>query len=630
VNHQVTIRKNLILAGLWLAIMAIPSLQAQEAGKVPTRDEVEQQNTWDLTNIYESDEAWEAGFQKSEGMLQEFGSYEGQLGNSAQNLLDGLQLQDEAGTLMGLLYTYAGKKNHQDIGNTVYQAMFQRIQGLNTKLSQASSFIEPEILAIPEKKLNKFIQKEKGLNLYDHYLDDLTRVRAHILEPDQEQLLALAGDVTGGASNAFGMLTNADFKWGTIKDEDGQEVQMSRGRYGLYMNSPDRRVRHDAYKALYVPFEAHVNALTSLFVTQMKRDIFYAQARQYENSLEAALNGPNIPVSVYHNLIGTVNDNLAPLQRWAGIKKRVLGVEELHPYDTYAPLFSEVDKQYSFDEAKLMILEALKPMGEKVSGIVQLAFDERWIDIYENIGKRTGAYSWAAYGAHPHILMNYNGTLDNVFTLAHELGHVVHSYLSMENQPYIDYSYPPMLAEVASTTFEGLLRDYLLDRADSDEEALALLQEYVESIGSTFYRQTRFAEFELKVHEMVEQDEPLTHEVLNQVFGDMYRKYWGPEMVVDGEEDLSWSRIPHFYRTYYVYTYATSFAASQMVSKRIKEEGQPAVDDLLKYLSSGGSEYPIATLKIAGVDMSTPAPVQATTAKMDELLDQMEAILAGK
>jgi oligoendopeptidase F len=630
VNHQVTIRKNLILAGLWLAIMAIPSLQAQETGKVPTRDEVEEQNTWDLTNIYESDEAWEAGFQKAEGMLQEFGSYEGQLGNSAQNLYTCLQLQDEAGMLMGLLYTYAGKKRDQDLGNTAYQAMFQRVQGLDTKLSQASSFIEPEILSIPEKKLNKFIQKEQGLSLYDHYLDDLTRVRAHILPPDQEQLLALAGDVTGGPSNTFGMLTNADFKWGTIKNEDGQEVQMSRGRYGLYMYSPDRRVRHDAYKEMYVPYENHLNTITTLITTQIKRDIFYSRARKYENSLESALNGPNIPVSVYHNLVSTINDNLNPLQRWAGIKKRVLGVEELHPFDTYAPLFPDEKQQYTYEEAQTIILEALKPMGEKVLGIVQRVFKERWIDVYENVGKRTGAYNWGAYGAHPHILMNFNGTLDNVFTLAHELGHTVHSYLSMENQPYIDYGYPAMLAEVASTTFEGLLREYLLDRAETDKESLSLLQEYVESIGSTFYRQTRFAEFELVVHEMVEKDESLTHEVLNQVFGDMYQKYWGSEMVVDDEERMSWARIPHFYYNYYVFTYATSFAASQMVSKRIKEEGQPAVDDFLKFLSSGGSEYPIATLKIAGVDMSTPAPIQATTAKMDELLDQMEAILAGK
>ena len=629
-HRRLTNQVTLLFVGLLLILPGTSVLQAQDSDRIPTRDEVEEQYTWDLTNLFASDEKWEEGFKQAETMIEKFAKYEGQLGKSSKNLLAGLKHQDEAGILMNMLYTYAGKKRDQDLGNTTYQAMAQRVQGLATKMTNASAYFEPEILAIPESKLNKFLQKDEGLRLYDHYLDDLTRVKAHVLPKDQEQLLALAGDVTRGPSNAFGMLTNADFTWGTITDENGEEVEMSRGRYILFMNSSDRRVRHDAYKELYVPYQDHLNTLAALLTTQIKRDIFYSRARKYGNSLESALDGPNIPVSVYHNLVGTINDNLEPLHRWAGIKKHVLDVDELHPYDTYAPLFPDVERQYTYEEAQTIILDALQPMGEKVLDIVQRAFAERWIDIYENVGKRTGAYSWGTYGAHPHILMNFNGTLDNVFTLAHELGHAVHSYLSMENQPYVYAGYPAVQAEVASTTFEGLLREYLLERAETDAESLSLLQEYVQDIGSTFYRQTRFAEFELAVHEMVENDEPLTHEVLNQVFGDMYQKYWGSDMVVDDEERMSWARIPHFYYNYYVYTYATSFAASQMVSKRIKEEGQPAVDDFLTFLSSGSSKYPIATLKLAGVDMSTPAPVQATTAKMDELLDQMESILARR
>jgi oligoendopeptidase F len=630
VNFSSIRRSAAVGAVVWTFAAPVTIVHAQEAGALPTRDQIEVQYTWDLTALFESDQQWEEAFTKAEGLLDAFSKYEGQLGKSGANLLACLKLSDEAGMLMDRLYSYADKKSDQNLGNTAYQAMTQRIQGLYTKISNATAFIEPEILSISDKKLNKFLQKDKDLQLYDYYLEDLRRVKAHILPKEQEELLALAGDVTRGSYDAFSMLTNTDFKWGTFRDEDGQEVEMSRSRYYQYMYSPDRRVRHDVYKALYVPFEGHLNTMTSMLTTQVKRDIFYAKARKYESSLEMALDGPNIPVVVYHNLINTLNDNLEPLHRWAAIKERVLGVDELHPYDTYAPLFPDVEKTYTYEEAQALIKEALKPMGTKVGEIVERAFNERWIDIYENVGKRGGAYSSGIYGVHPYILMNFNGTLNDVFTLAHELGHTVHSYLSNETQPYVYSDYPAFNAEVASTANEALLREYLLARAGTDEEKLALLQEYAQSIGSTFYRQGRFAEFELAVHEKLEQDVPLTYEELNSIFGEMYQKYWGAEMVVDEEENLSWSRIPHFYYTYYVYTYATSFAASQMVAKRIMEEGQPAVDDFLKFLSSGGSAPPIQVLKIAGVDMSTAAPIEATTAKMAELLDQMEEILARK
>ncbi|UCH10494.1 MAG: oligoendopeptidase F [Fidelibacterota bacterium] len=629
-NFSVIRRITAVSAVVWMFATLVTVVHAQEAGALPTRDQIDVQYTWDLTALFESDQQWEEAFTKAEGLLDAFRKYEGQLGKSGANLLACLKLSDETGMLMDRLYSYASKKNDQDLGNTAYQAMTQRIQGLYTRMSNATAFIEPEILSISDKKLNKFLQKDQDLQLYDYYLEDLRRVKAHILPREQEELLALAGDVTGGPYDAFSMLTNTDFKWGTFRDEDGRETEMSRGRYYQYMYSPDRRVRRDVYKALYVPYEGYLNTLTSMLTTQIKRDIFYARARKYETSLELALDGPNIPVAVYHNLVNTVNGNLEPLHRWAAVKERVLGVDELHPYDTYAPLFPDVEQTYTYAEAQALIKEALMPMGAKVGEIIERAFSERWIDIYENVGKRGGAYSSGIYGVHPYILMNFNGTLSDVFTLAHELGHTVHSYLSNETQPYVYADYPNFNAEVASTANEALLRDYLLSRAATDDEKLALLQEYAQSIGSTFYRQTRFAEFELAVHEKVEQDVPLTYEELNSIFGEMYQKYWGPDMVVDEEENLSWSRIPHFYYTYYVYSYATSFAASQMVAQRIMEEGQPAVDDFIKFLSSGGSAPPIEVLKIAGVDMSTAAPIEATTAKMAELIDQMEEILARK
>ncbi|UCH62685.1 MAG: oligoendopeptidase F [Fidelibacterota bacterium] len=605
-------------------------LTAQQTGAVPTRDQVEEQYTWNVTDLFESDEAWEDAFKEADGLIGGFDQYEGQLGKSGKTLLAALKHGEKTYMLFERLYSYAARKRDEDLGNTTYQAMAQRMQGLYTKLANATAFMDPEIIAVADKKLQRFIRREKDLQLYDFYLDNLRRSRAHILPKEQEELLALAGEVTSGPNNAFGMLTNADFKWGTIKDEKGNDVEMSSGRYYYFMTSGDRRVRHDAYKELYVPYRGHVNTMTAMLTTQIKRDIFYTRARKYDSSLEAALDGPNIPVSVYHNLVNTINDNLVPLQRWASIKKRVLGIKELHPYDTYAPLFPEVEKKYTYEEAQAMIKEALMPLGDKVQTILDKAFAERWIDVYENKGKRSGAYSAGIYGVHPYILINFNGTLNSVMTLAHELGHTIHSYLSNETQPYIYADYATFNAEVASTTNEALLMDYLLARAESDAEKLSLLQQYVQDIGSTFYRQTRFAEFELAAHQLVENDEPLTHEVISKLFGEMYQKYWGPEMVVDNDEALSWSRIPHFYYTYYVYTYATSFAASQMVARRIREEGQPAVDDFLKFLSSGGSDYPINLLKIAGVDMSTPAPIEATAAKMDELLDQIEAILARK
>ncbi len=601
---------------------------AQQGGAVPAREEIEKQYTWDLSALFESDEQWEEAFGLAEKEIEEYAAYEGKISASARFLLECLKLNDEIGIQMDELSSYASRKRDQDLGRSEYQAMSQRIQSLRTKRAGATAFIEPEILSISEDDLKKFLNKEKELGLYKHYLDDIRRVRAHILPKEQEELLSLTYDVTGGAYATFSMMTNADFEWGNIRDENDQEVQMSQGRYILYMTSPDRRVRRDAYMELYVPFENYLNTLTSLFSTRMKTDIFYTRARKYQSSLEAALDGPNVPVEVYHNLVNSVNDNLAPLHRWAAVKKHVLGLEELHPYDTYAPLFPEVEKKYTYEEAQEIVREALRPLGDRVQAILDRAFKERWIDVFENAGKRGGAYSSGVYSVHPYILLNFNGTLSSVSTLAHELGHTIHSYLSNETQPYIYAGYASFNAEVASTTMEALLYDYLLKHAATDADRLSLLQEYIQRFGSTFYRQTRFAEFELAVHRMVENDEPLTREVLTPLFGDIYQRYWGPDMVVDDVERISWARIPHFYYNYYVYTYATSFAASQLIARRIKYEGQAAVDDYLRFLSSGGSDYPVDLLKIAGVDMSSPAPFSATASRMNELLDQMEEIIS--
>lgn len=601
---------------------------AQQTGDVPARSEINEEDTWDVSDLYESDPKWEESFAKTEGMLEEYTKYKGNIHKSGRTLLECLELDVEVGTVMGRLFSYARRKRDEEIGNTTYQAMADRIQGLGTKGSNASAFIQPEILAIDDRTLENFLKTTKGFDLYEHYLNDLRRQRDHILSREEEELLSLTNSVAGSIVSTFRMLTNADFDWDNILDENNEKIEMSPGRYGLFMASPDRRVRHDAYMELYVPFEKHMNTLTSLFTMNLKAHVFYMRAREYDSTLESALSGPNIPVEVYHSLIRSVNDNLDPLQRWAAIKKKVLDVEQLYPYDTYAPLFPEVSKDYTWEEAKSIVKEALKPLGPKVQDILDEAFENRWIDVYENVGKRGGAYCSGTYGVHPYILLNFDGTLSGVSYLAHELGHAIHTYLTNETQPYIYSGYSNFLAEVASTTNEALLMDYLLKKAGSDAERLSLLQEYIQRFGSTFYRQTRFAEFELAAHEETEKDAPLTHEVLNRMFGEMYQKYWGPDMVVVDQERLSWTRIPHFYFNYYVYSYSTAFAASQLMASRILKEGQPAVDEYLDFLSSGSSDYPVELLKIAGVDMSTPTPFEATANRMDGLLDQVEEIIA--
>lgn len=605
-------------------------LSAQGATKnVPLRSEIVMQYTWDLTDIFQDEQTWDREFEKTGSLIDKFKSYENRLGKSGQILLEFLEFQDESSQRLALLSSYASKKRDQDLSNTENQVRVQKMSAFFGNLSKATAFIEPEILAISSKKLNSWYKKTPGLKKYQFYLENIRRFKPHVLDKDGEKLLSLSSPVTGVASSAFSFLTNSDFTWDNIVDEKGDTVQMSRGRYTYFMASPDRRVRHDAYKALYVPYASHMNTLTALFTGNLKSARYYMEARSYQSTLERALDGPKIPQDVYLSLIQNINDNLAPLHRWAALKKKILDLDELHPYDTYAPLFPENEKLYTYEEAQGLIKEALTPLGDEVQTIIDRAFKERWIDVYENTGKRGGAYSSGTYGTHPYILMNFNGTLSSVFTLAHELGHTMHSWLTNNTQPFVYADYSTTSAEVASTLNEALLMDYMLKRSKSDGEKLALMQQYVQDIGSTFYRQTRFAEFELEVHKLHQEDVPLTHEVINNLFGDMYQKYWGPEMKVDNEERLSWSRIPHFYYNYYVYSYAVSFAASQLIAEKINTGEPGAVDAYITFLKSGGSDYTVELLKKAGVDLTTPAPVLATTKKMDELLDQMEHIIAG-
>ena len=602
---------------------------AQEKTKdVPTREQIEEQYKWNLEDVYKSPEDWEKDFnwvKEASGKCEKF---EGTLGSSAQKLLECLKFSDEVEIKVGKLYLYASLAKDLDLSNPENQSRFERIMSLYSQVSAASSFIRPEILSISEEKLWKFVEEEKGLAVYKHLLEDLLRMKPHTLSPGEEEILALAGPATSVAYSTFGMFNNADIQFPTVEGEDGTPIKISHARYGAAMYSLNRDYRKRVYKGYYKPFMEYKNTLVSLFNGNIKSNIFYAKTRKYNSNLEAALTPNNIPVSVYNNLISTVNENLEPLHRWAKIKKKMLEIEELHPYDTYVTLFPSVKKKYDYEESKKILLEALKPLGEDYINNLKMAFENRWIDVYETKGKRSGAYSsGTTYGVHPYVLLNWADELDDLFTFAHEMGHNMHSYYTEQNQPFPYANYSIFVAEVASTMNEALLLDYLIDNAETKMEKLALIEKNLTNIVTTFYRQTRFAEFEKLVNEKTEKGDALTPDKLCNLYQEMYQRYWGDEMTVDEEETYTWARIPHFYYNFYVYQYATSFAASQALAAKVIKEGKPAIDKYLNFLKSGSSKYPIDVLKEAGVDMTSPEPVKAVVSKMNELLDKMEKLL---
>ncbi len=608
------------------------SIKAQEATvELPTRDEIEVKYKWNLTDIYPDDRQWEKDFKWLENAIQEYKKYEGRLGESANTLKECLILDEKAGTKLSQAYNYASMSKDLDLNNVTYQGMYDRISTLASNLAAASAFIRPEILNIPEEKLWSFVESDSYLKTYKHYFENILRMKPHTLSKEEEKLLALASPVEEVPYSAFGFFSDADIQFPVVKDAEGNDVKISHGRYYAALESTDRGYRERVYKGFYKPFMEYKNTLSALFTGNIKALIFNAKARRYQSTREAALTPNNIPVAVYDNLINTVDQNLEPIHKWANLKKKILNLEEFHPYDSYVTLFPGVRKKYSFEEGKALILEALKPLGEDYIKNLKSAFENRWIDVYETRGKRSGAYSSGTIiGVHPYVLLNWNNTLDDVFTLAHEMGHNMHSYYTEKNQPYPYADYSIFIAEVASTMNEALLLDYMIEHAQSKEEKMALIEKNLNSITTTFYRQTNFAEMEKTVNDMMEKGEPLTPDKLCKLNGDLYQKYWGPAMTVDKEETYSWSRIPHYYYNFYVYQYATSFAASQALAEKIKKEGQPAIDKYLAFLKAGNSKYPIDVLIDAGVDMKTPAPILAVVHKMNYLLDELGQLLNEK
>lgn len=599
---------------------------------IPSRNQIDERYKWNLTDIYNTDNDWEADFMWVENNLNVYKKYEGKLSTDPSELLSCLKFNDEINAKVEKLYLYAMLSKDSDMRITKYQGMDDRIKNLYSRVSTASSYINPELLAIDELKLFEMINQNDGLKIYKQAIDDLLRTKQHTLLKEQEEILALAGEISQTPYNTFSIFTNADIKFPVVEDDSGHNVEMSHARYYAALYSKDRSYRERAFKAYLSPYKNYINTFASLFNGNLKTNIFYSKARKYSSAREASLDKNNIPLSVYDNLIDTAGKNLGPMHRWAAMKKNVLGLSELHPYDVYVTLFEETDnKKYTYDEAKEIVLNALKVMGTDYLHSLNQAFENRWIDVYETQAKKSGAYSsGTTFGVHPYVLLNWTDLLNDVFTLAHEMGHNMHSYYTGLTQPYPYANYSIFLAEVASTFNESLLLDYLISISNSKAEKLYLLEKYLNNITSTFYRQVMFAEFEMLAYQRAENGEALTQDVLCNMYKVVFQKYWGPEMIVDDEEEFTWARVPHFYYNFYVFQYATGFAASQVLAKHVKDDNKSAVDKYISFLKAGSSDYPINILKKAGVDMNSPEPVLAVTQKMNEILDEMESLLNTK
>lgn len=591
------------------------------------RSEVKEEFTWNLKDMYVSDEAWKKELETIQAIVEEMTQFEGKLTASAANLLKALELNAAAGEKFELAGNYAARLYDEDQKNTAHQAMYQKILAMDAELSGKTAFFVPEILATAPDVLEQYFKELPELELYRKQIAEIQRLKEHTLSTEQEKMLAGAKEMQALPEQVFAIMNNADFSFPEIKDENGEKVRISHGNFIPLLESADRRVRKDAFTAFYQVYRQYANTLAALYNGQVKQLIFEASARKYPSTLEAAVDANNVPSSVYYNLVETVNKNMDKMHRYVKLRKKCLGVEELHMYDVYTPMIADAAKKISFEEAKETVLKALAPLGEDYVAKVKEGFENRWIDVYENEGKRSGAYSAGAFGVHPYVLLNHNDTLDNMFTLAHEMGHAMHSYYSNSNQPYIYSQYKIFVAEVASTCNEILLMEYLLKNTTDKKERAYLLNHYLDSFKGTVYRQTMFAEFEMRTNRMVEEGESLTAENLNALYHELNSAYYGPDMVSDEEISYEWARIPHFYYNFYVYQYATGFSSAVALAHGILKEGAPAVERYKKFLSGGCSESPVELLKIAGVNLETPQPIQEALDVFGEILDEIETLV---
>ncbi len=595
------------------------------ADRIPQRSEVAAEYKWKINDIYATDEAWEKDLEKAKAAAEKIPQYKGQLCASAEKLLEYMRYDDELTVLLENLINYAQRKNDEDTREAKYQDMVSRVEVMLVDISNKAAFVTPEILSISDETLEQFYKDCPDMELYRLCLDRVRIKREHILSENEERLMALSGEMMGSPDNIFSMFNDADMKFPDAVDKDGNTHQVTHGSFIPLMQSNDRVLRKSAFESLYHVYEAYKNTSAAILASQTKCLNFRAKARRYSSTLEAALSGNEVPVSVYKQLIEAVNANLPYMHRYVKLRKKLLGVEELHAYDLYCPIVQDVDFDIPFEQAKQEVYDSLAPMGEEYRAIYKNGCENGWIDIYENEGKRSGAYS-AGARVHPFVLLNHKDTLNCEFTLAHEMGHAIHSYLSNKTQPVCYADYVIFVAEVASTCNESLLMQHLLKITTDKKRRAYLINYFLEQFRTTLYRQTMFAEFELMINERTESGESITADTLCELYRELNLKYYGEDIVIDSELDMEWARIPHFYYNYYVYQYATGFSAAIALSQRILSEGESAVKDYIGFLSGGCSKDPISLLKGAGVDMNTAKPVNDALKLFGELLDEMEAL----
>jgi oligoendopeptidase F len=595
--------------------------------KLPKRDEVALELTWRLEDIYDDESKWEEELKKAGEVADKIASFEGKLSESAKTLLEVCKLNEDLALLLDRVYGYAHMREDQDTANSKYQSLHQRAMSAYVAAGEKTAFMSPEILEIPDDELNKFYAECEGLAKYKRAIGEIRRLKDHMLSSEMEELLASAAEVQSASQKAYGMLSNADLKFPTVKDGKGEEVALSDGRFVPIQMSKDRELRKNAFEAYYDRYAEFKNTWAAMYDGEIKGRIFEAKARKYNSAFEKAVDGNDVSPAVCDSLFESIHDNMDKMHRYVSLRKKLLGVDELHMYDVYVAMLADYDMKVSYEEAKELSLKALAPLGEDYLDVVKEAYENRWIDVIENEGKRGGAYSGGCYDIHPYMLLNYNDTLNDVFTLVHEMGHSMHTWYSNKAQNILDANYKIFVAEVASTTNEVLLYHYMKDHAQNAQEKAFIINHFLDSFKGTMFRQTMFEEFERKTCEMAEAGTPLTAETLYEVYHNLNKQYFGEDMISDPQIGWEWCRIPHFYYNFYVYQYATSFAAAVAIADRILKEGAPAVEQYKKFLSSGCTQDPVSLLKIAGVDLTTKAPIDAALNVFGEAITEMEEIM---
>lgn len=597
-------------------------------GQLPARQEVPEELKWRLEDIYATDQEWEEDLERVSASKDKIRALKGTI-RSAETLLHALQMKDEIMLQLSRLISYASMRKDEDNTNSLYQGYADKAMRLAVEFGSAGAFLQPEILALDPQEVSRWAAELPGLKVYQHHLENIMRMKAHTLPAEQEELLVAAGELAQAPGNIFRMFNNADLKFPKVKNDAGELVELTHGRYIQFLESQNREVRRGAFEAMYNTYSEWKNTLGATYMAAVKKQLYFSRARKYNSSLEEALYADNVEPEVYTNLIDSISEHLPLMHRYVRLRRRLLDLDELHMYDLYVPMVADEHLEFEIEEAIELVKQGLRPLGEQYQADLNKSFEEGWIDWLENRGKTSGAYSSGTYGVHPYVLMNYQNTLDNVFTLAHELGHAMHTFYSGEKQEFVNAHYTIFVAEVASTVNEALLIDSLLKKTEAPRQRAYLINHYLEQFRGTVFRQTMFAEFEMIVHAKVGRGESVTTDQLSEIYYELNKKYFGDDLVIDDLIAMEWARIPHFYRPFYVYKYATGFSAAVSLAEQILTQGQPAVDSYLNFLAAGGSDYPLDLLRDAGVDMGEPKPIIEAMKVFEQLLTELETLSEG-